>query len=184
VPLYWCDYEPLDQSKPWAAVVLRNLPLSATQESLRSLTAAFQIPIKRIEKPRLLQGASLCTLLILDDLEAAEALCLKLHRLETEGHRLKAHVHPDSRLIRPPDSHHSIFNSGVRKRSKKSQDLEALAVSPTTATPGLELLSAGDLDQCAVLAGPCVREFPGESYSLAAGCSKHSGANVVYRALG
>lgn len=184
MPLYWCDYEPLDQNKPWAAVVLRNLPLSATQESIRTLTAEFQVPIKRIEKPRRLQGRSLSTLLVLDNLEAAEALCLKLHRLETEGHRLKAHVHPDSRLIRPLDSHHSIFNSGVRKRPKKSQDLEAPVESPTTATPGLELLSTGDLEQCGVLAGPWVHEFPGQSYSLGAGWSKHSGANVVYRALG
>lgn len=156
--------------------------MTATQETLRQVTAPFQIPIKRIEKPRLLHGQSLCSLLVVEDLEKAEMLCLKLHHFQVDGRQVKAHVHPDSRLIRPPDSHHSIFNVGMRKRAKKLVDAEVPAESPTTATPGVDLPCASDLDPCPVLVGPWLHEFPGESYMKALGSFKHAGADVVYKA--
>ena len=190
----YCDYGAFDPQRPWAAVVLRNLPSDSSQESLRALTGQFQIPIRRIEKPRRLPGGCVCSLMVVDDIEAAEKLCVKMNKMEAGVKRMKAHIHPDSHTTRPSDSHHCIFNTDSTfgsKRAKKSQDPPE-AKGESQATTGLgELsgpaegftLSLEGEDLCRVPGIP-IREFAGESYSRTYGWAKHSGATIICKLPG
>lgn len=68
-------------------------------------------PFLRIEQPRPINGI-FCTLVVMKNIERAEFLCKELNNKRIKTEVIKAHIHPDSKVInRSERSYNRIFNS-------------------------------------------------------------------------
>jgi hypothetical protein len=92
-------YQALDPAISWTAVVIRDLDRSTTPEDIRSLLHTKGLHPTRIEPPRSV-NAGYCALIVFQDMDSPDRLCRIYHKKLTLGGIWKAHVHPQSHMVK------------------------------------------------------------------------------------
>ena len=99
--IFMCfDLLEITKSK-WYGVVIRNLPPNSNDESIRQYCESFvRNGVKYCINPVVLRSVY-CCIIVMNSLEDAENLCMKLNGYEpSKGRRIKVHFHPKICRIR------------------------------------------------------------------------------------
>jgi hypothetical protein len=95
----------------WYAVILRNIPATATIDNIKQFCSAHTTAVQYIINPIQIKN-SMCTLAILTDLDEAEKLCKALNKKELGKRKwLKVNLHPKCCRVRKgiEKSHYSQY---------------------------------------------------------------------------
>lgn len=98
-------------SEKWVTIVLRNLP-SPNKDSVHTNCTKRGEKVKYITPPTLIKGRW-CCLVVVEDIETAEKICLRVNNnvVDKGGRKIRAHIHPSSNMNRDYEkkSHNSLF---------------------------------------------------------------------------
>lgn len=121
---YGYDIRDLPDSK-WVAVVMRNLPGYATKEIVQNLCeSAVNNATNYVASVGVIRDTC-CAVVVVNDIEIAEKLCIVLHKKQIEGgYVLKVNVHPqsDKRTRNYEKSHFSKFFKKRKANTNHSQN--------------------------------------------------------------
>ena len=118
----------------WYGVIIRNIPQNNTAETIKTYCENFvKDSVKYCIPPSLIKD---CCIVVLNELENAEKLCLKLNNKEiTKKRKLKVNFHPSICRIRN-NCNNSIFNKMFNENGYKfSEEIEQSGNVVSLSTP-------------------------------------------------
>lgn len=129
---YIYDITDLKNSE-WYAIILRNLETAFHDiNQIKEICEKIHMSNYIILPPQKI-FSSLCSLIVVEDLDIAENVCINLNKFSIcfgfSSRKLKAHIHPKSSKIRlnPEKSHFSVFlNSQLATELKPEDQSEVL----------------------------------------------------------
>lgn len=105
--ILWC-YNRL-HSETWVAVVLRNIPpCDANLKAIRRNCTKRGEKVKLVTPPASVKG-QWCCLVVVQDVEDAEKICMRVNNYAFDKGRIKAHVHPSSNMRRSGEKSHNVL---------------------------------------------------------------------------
>eukprot|EP00826_Nyctotherus_ovalis_P058833 TRINITY_DN8127_c0_g1_i2.p2 TRINITY_DN8127_c0_g1~~TRINITY_DN8127_c0_g1_i2.p2 ORF type:complete len:225 (-),score=50.99 TRINITY_DN8127_c0_g1_i2:125-799(-) len=119
--ILWC-YNRL-HSESWVAVVLRNIPPSdANLEAIRKNCTKHSEKVKLITPPTSVKGRW-CCLVVVEDIEDAEKICLRINNYAFDKGKIRAHVHPSSDTRRSGERSHNVLFAHMQEYVPKDHPL-------------------------------------------------------------
>jgi len=112
IDIKWA-YDKSKSGEAWVAVILRGIPPDSKVQSVFANCTFKGEKVRYVTVPKQIKG-QWCCYAIMENIEEAEKLCFRMNGHSfSNNKKLRAHIHPDSNLIRPDKkkSHHNIFSN-------------------------------------------------------------------------